>query len=389
MPSSSRLDTSFLDGLRGLAALWVLIGHALILTGVKVSLLSSPHYAVDLFILISGFLMAFNYLERRAKEPWQQPSTWTTFWVRRFFRIAPLYYVLLAAALIVGPWLSESRDAIAGLAAGTQTPSARYLDRSVANIAMHVSFLFGLSPTYHFRTALPDWSLGLEMQYYAVFPFLMLLIAKTGWARGIAVLAALGVAAALLSKAAGLHFDEPSLLALKLHIFLAGMLAAGSIAAVGRRKLVASLAACVLMALPLDGSPHSRQVVRFGIAAVFVLLLHRDALAGAAGRTLLRHAAQALSSRVGHVLGELSYGLYLVHLLVLIPVCGWLAVHHAAWSGGVRLAAALAVAVPLSYLLAAIGHVAFEKPGIALGRRWVGKRRVAAPAASSSPTVAG
>ncbi|HEY9066780.1 MAG TPA: acyltransferase [Burkholderiaceae bacterium] len=387
MHNSSRPDTSFLDGLRGLAALWVLIGHVLILSGVKVSLLSSPNYAVDLFILISGFLMTFHYGERRLQEPWQQLSTWRTFWLRRFFRIAPLYYVLLAAALIVGPWVGESRDAIAQLAPGTQTPAWRYTDRSLANIAMHASFLFGLSPAYHFRTALPDWSLGLEMQYYAVFPFLMLLIAKAGWARGVALLAATGVAAALLARAGGLHFDEPSLLALKLHIFLAGMLAAGSMAMTGRRKVAASLAACVLMALPLDGPPHARLLVRFGIGAMFVLVLHRESLAGAAG-TLARLAARALGSRIGHVLGELSYGLYLVHLLIVIPVCGWLAANQSTWGSGARVAAALAVAVPVSYLLAAIGHVAVEKPGIALGRRLArGRRQPAVPEAAPTSAV--
>ncbi|MBH9538896.1 acyltransferase, partial [Novosphingopyxis sp. YJ-S2-01] len=50
-----------LDGLRGLAALWVLFGHLVILTGFRLPVLSKPDLGVDLFILLSGFLMVFQY----------------------------------------------------------------------------------------------------------------------------------------------------------------------------------------------------------------------------------------------------------------------------------------------------------------------------------------
>ena len=83
------LHIGALDGLRGGAALWVLIGHATILTGTRIPILSKPDLAVDLFMMLSGFLMCFHYLERRETEPWHRRSTWTLFWTRRFFRIAP------------------------------------------------------------------------------------------------------------------------------------------------------------------------------------------------------------------------------------------------------------------------------------------------------------
>ena len=80
-----------LDGLRGAAALWVLIGHAMLLTGLRVPLLSSPDLAVDLFILLSGFLMAYH--AERSRDDQGQPATWAKFWAKRFFRIAPLYWM--------------------------------------------------------------------------------------------------------------------------------------------------------------------------------------------------------------------------------------------------------------------------------------------------------
>lgn len=58
-----------LDGLRGLAALWVLLGHSLQLTGWHLPILSSPDLGVDLFIMLSGFLMVFHYRLRETANP--------------------------------------------------------------------------------------------------------------------------------------------------------------------------------------------------------------------------------------------------------------------------------------------------------------------------------
>src|SRR4051794_4137613 len=73
-----------LDGLRGLAALWVLVGHCLLLTNWHLPVASEPDLGVDLFILLSGFLMVFHYRLRAAREPWDSRATWIAFWTRRF-----------------------------------------------------------------------------------------------------------------------------------------------------------------------------------------------------------------------------------------------------------------------------------------------------------------
>ena len=80
-----------LEGLRGLASLWVVLGHICILTRFHFPILSVPAIGVDLFILLSGYLMAKNYVERKEQEPWTYASTFKKFCTRRFFRIAPLY----------------------------------------------------------------------------------------------------------------------------------------------------------------------------------------------------------------------------------------------------------------------------------------------------------
>jgi peptidoglycan/LPS O-acetylase OafA/YrhL len=64
-----------LEGLRGLASLWVVLGHICILTSFHFPILSDPAIGVDLFILLSGYLMAKNYVERKDKEPWTDSAT--------------------------------------------------------------------------------------------------------------------------------------------------------------------------------------------------------------------------------------------------------------------------------------------------------------------------
>jgi peptidoglycan/LPS O-acetylase OafA/YrhL len=182
--AESRQQLAFLDGLRGYASLWVLVGHAMFLTGYRIGIFAQPDMAVELFIIISGFLMTYHYQLREAREPWDAPSTWTIFWIRRYFRIAPLYYVCLALALWFGPMLWQNRlDAAAIFAGGAEETAryaSRYLDQSLTNILLHLSFLFGMTWTHNFQTALPDWSIGLEMQYYAAFPLMLLLVLRLG-----------------------------------------------------------------------------------------------------------------------------------------------------------------------------------------------------------------
>jgi len=63
----------WLDGLRGIAALWVMLSHIQILSGLRsLPVLSWGNVAVDLFMMLSGFLMAHHYVLRQDKEPWNK-----------------------------------------------------------------------------------------------------------------------------------------------------------------------------------------------------------------------------------------------------------------------------------------------------------------------------
>lgn len=366
--SGSRVDC--LDGLRGLAAVWVFVGHTLQLAGWRIPLLASPGYGVDLFIMISGFLMAFHYIERRSRERWEAPSTCLTFWIRRFFRIAPLYYAALAVAIAIGPWLGEARIEIASVTPETMTKMERYTDQSLTNVFMHVSFLFGAFPDYGFRTPLPDWSIGLEMQYYLAFPIIMIIIGRLGW-----VLSSLAFTAACfiifnMDPEFFEEFEMPSILVLRLQIFLAGMLCAAALRQARRTLLLFAMVAIALVAVPIDGDISIRAtVVRIALALLMFGLIHHQQLSDLPAKAL-KPLAAALGSRPFHFLGEMSYGIYLIHLMILLPVMALVATTFGASTPApVRFAMAFGLAAPIVAALAYIAYRTIETPGRAMGRR--------------------
>lgn len=371
--ADSRHQLAFLDGLRGFASLWVLVGHTMFLTGYMVDVFDQPDMAVELFIIISGFLMAFHYQLREAREPWTEPSTWMIFWVRRFFRIAPLYYVALAVSLYFGPELWQQRlnsaAVMPGSMAETLTYASRYLDQSLANILMHVSFVFGMTYTHNFRTPLPDWSIGLEMQFYAVFPFLMLLIMRIGWKIAIPLLVGFAWILGAWLERNGFVVGAYSILAMKFHLFAAGMLIAMSIRGEGQAKWLYLLAACAVIFVPLGGGRDAlHRAIKIGIVLGFFALIYRDRLP-----VLLRRTVGPLdfifSNPLSRWIGDLSYGVYLIHLIVMLPVTGWLATTFPALQPFPRFWAALALTIPITYGLAFLAYRFIELPGIAWGRR--------------------
>jgi peptidoglycan/LPS O-acetylase OafA/YrhL len=370
-----------LDGLRGLAALWVLLGHMVILTGFRLPLLSKPDLGVDLFILLSGFLMVFQYQLRAGSEDWRAPATWASFWARRFFRLAPLFYVTLAAALIAGPAIYADRLAIDGFLGQALQPAERFTDSSLTNVVVHLSFVFGLLPDYAFRTPLPDWSLGLEMQFYAAFPFLVLLARRTGWVAGALIAAGVALALAMLAHRIGLDYPMPAFLPLKLHLFLCGMLIAAD-PGPDRRRIWVHLIVAMLLALMPVGGDHDllHVVVRETLVVGFFGLVHLRSL-GPVG-----WVSTVLGSRPFHWLGELSYGAYLIHLLILQPVSATIIARFGTGLGAAgRFALTGAVVIPVTYALAFLTYKLVELPGQRLGKVVI--RRVTGSAGRARQTV--
>jgi peptidoglycan/LPS O-acetylase OafA/YrhL len=139
-----------LDGLRGIAILLVLLGHFRP-PSASGGLLSSGWVGVDLFFVLSGFLITGILLDAKGA-----PGYFRVFYLRRALRILPMYY------LIVAFWvLSSSVVEHEQVWYWTHT-----LNWRIAHAGSYEPTIMSTSPF---------WSLSIEEQFYAVWPALVLL----------------------------------------------------------------------------------------------------------------------------------------------------------------------------------------------------------------------
>jgi peptidoglycan/LPS O-acetylase OafA/YrhL len=356
-----------LHGIRGALAVWVLLGHTLACCNAHIPVLSAPGVAVYAFMVMSGFLMALHFRQREQREPWESPRTWTIFYTRRIFRIAPIYYLaLILAFLFQGAYLSMERYIELQL----QYP-LWFLDKVTyvapfdpASLLLHASFLFGLIPSQATNDILPDWSIGLEMQFYFLFPFLMLLLRGIG-----AFWFALGaLAIVVIARSLALTYPQPSFLPLVLTAFVVGMFMSEAWLDENRLKSAALLALAVLLAS--IRMPFMFQAIPVGM----MFLINFPGLFEQMKLTWLGDAAVAvLGGRIGVFFGDRSYSVYLIHMLVLVPLVAALATMP--WFGHATPLAKAAIVAPLMmvicYALGSATLVLIETPCIELGRKIV------------------
>src|SRR5579864_6613418 len=244
---------SHLDGLRGLAALWVLLAHCMIWGGWYWHRMPDPKIAVDVFMILSGYLMVHQWYAKREEDGKVTSTTIVRFYIRRFFRIAPLYYAVVIFTFASSRWFIHGYEMLkaANHLWGVFDFGTMHFDW--ASFVAHVTFLFGLMPRYASSICLPDWSIGLEMQFNAAFPLLLLGFRRVG-----VVATVIGcVVMTRLWGRYGVAFPEPSFLLIKLNVFLVGMLAAEAV----RMFELVPLRAMVLGALAAALSPAKSYIV--------------------------------------------------------------------------------------------------------------------------------
>lgn len=361
-----------LDGVRGLLALWVYLGHVANSVGFHNYVLAAHALAVDFFMILSGFLMVHTW-KANINNKQLSRNTVLQFYVARFFRIAPLYYLLLLVCYLLLPTLSFMHAAalkavpppwavnLIGYA-----PSIGWDFDNFRWLSFHLSFAFGVVPDMVSSTPLPDWSLSLEMQFYLVFPLLLLLFARLPiifLAIGAAVLA---IASPLwfghyLEPGSLAHFGQPSLLPYRLNAFVAGMLIAYFIKRLHqpRRQGLDQQALYLIICMAVCIFPLSKPVI-LGFCGLTLLIAWR-----------IPFASTLLSAKWLRTLGDISYSVYLSHLLIVIPVIYWL-VQQPDFMGlttSGRFMIATLCTAPVVLLISYLLFNVIERPGITLGRR--------------------
>lgn len=182
MKAERRRGIPALDGVRAVAVALVLADHGGI-PGV-----SGGFLGVDVFFVLSGFLITSLLLEEFRNTGRIKLSD---FWIRRARRLLPALLVMALAVVAAREWFSPEA-----------TASLR--DDAVASFLWVSNWLFVAQRTDYFAQGAPPsplqhtWSLGVEEQYYVLWPLLLIAVAALFWAHfrlAVFVLAAVGVVA--------------------------------------------------------------------------------------------------------------------------------------------------------------------------------------------------
>ncbi len=326
-----------LTGLRFLAAAQVVLFHSI---GPRLDRLSPPlagllgagYTGVSLFFVLSGFVLAYNYL-----SPGQGGTTRIgDFLAARVARIYPVYLigVLLALPGFAGKLLRTHGPGDAFLAGSPVVVSALTLTQSWI-------------PAYACRVNCPGWSLSVEAFFYLAFPLLGVFLATRAKTRLVPIILSCWLLA-MTAAATYLALDPDGLVVItptsegfwlnalkynpvvRLPEFVIGMslglLFLRQADAVGRRPGLVALAAFGLVGVVLAESGRVPYPIMNGglLLGPFALLI----LALASGKGLL---AGILGSRPAILLGEASYALYILHgpihsiLRHIVPATGPLA----------------------------------------------------------------
>ncbi len=211
-----RIRLPYLDGLRGAAAIYVVLfhnaeewrPHTAGLTRLALAPFQFGHFAVVLFIVLSGFCLMLPVLQ----SPTHTLSKGRTeFFRRRARRILPGYYAALAISLLL-PFASKHgiRDLLTGNMHIQQTPFFEHF--SFANVLAHVILVYNWHPGWVSSFNWPLWSVATEFQIYILFVLILLPTWKHfGSAGAIGLAWAMGISPLLLSPHWNLQWTFPFL----------------------------------------------------------------------------------------------------------------------------------------------------------------------------------
>ena len=353
-----RNDIPALTGLRAVAAWWVVAYHFRLTLaspslGWLVPPLSAGFVAVDIFFVLSGFVLTLKYFDefseflgKGATLSWRLQG-WLGFLGKRLARIYPLHFVMLCAYLLnpLALYLFSSQRA---WAAGYDPAYFLLSLLLVQNWGFEIALQWNI----------PAWSISTEWLAYGLFPLLIALVAQTQRRGAMALLLLAGAACALLSLA--YFWRGVSTLALGIEALGAWRCVCGFLVGVVLARLralhplqtarwagPAVLCIGLIALLCLAQGVHDHVYVPV-LAAALVLWVSGSPPV----------ASRLLASRWLVVLGTVSYSTYLAHYFIK----DWVKFLSAA-PGPLQFVIYLALVAAASFFL----HRTVEVPG----RHWM------------------
>lgn len=291
-PHAAKAVLPNLDGIRALACILVVLSHM----PWPRQFLTLGEVGVAVFFVLSGFLMGHLYATAR----WDWPSV-GRYSVARFARIAPIYWLVITVCILIS----------------YASPAENFELRIEGFNAIARHYLFG---GYVFIF----WSIPLEVQYYVFFLLVWWAIAhRTRYVFALPMLALL-CAGLLVTQAywGGLMLPH------KLHFFLAGTLAGllprpvWKSGAQTRLLSVLQVGAALLLAMPLW--QYATKLDMYAATALGISMATAVYLLSIP----TRWTALVFATPWVRKIGQASFSIYLVHVLVFHFGAMWLGLQH-------------------------------------------------------------
>ena len=292
--------------LRGLSVIMVIIYH------LQLGFLDNGFLGVDVFFVISGFLMAVLYHNKHHNKTSNtqsgsspQHSAVVNFWLRRASRILPVYFFVIFFTLLFSYfWILPSEF-------GELTKHSLYATFLIPNIGYW--FEASYFDTGNFRPLLHLWSLGIELQFYLIVPIIVALFYHSK--KAVVILTCLTMLLCI-SLSGRLENSSFYLLPYRLWEFLLGFLTAkyfcrqgASINPNSAVGLIALLGMIVLGFFTISDDLHHP-----GLSALLIGLLTCAILAKGLPDFLLNN----FIGRSFELTGRYSYSAYLVHYPIIL-----------------------------------------------------------------------
>jgi len=154
-----------LDAFRGLAAVMIVLYHSqFFVSHIPNDLVKNSYIFVDFFFILSGFVMAYAYMERILKGVGLK-----SFFILRFARLYPLHLFTL---LVWIPYISIKIYLYQHGVGETDPTGENNLVTFIQNLFLLQGFSLSTSWNY------PSWSIGVEFYTYLIFYFVVILLGK-------------------------------------------------------------------------------------------------------------------------------------------------------------------------------------------------------------------
>ncbi|CAI8798959.1 acyltransferase family protein [Pseudomonas sp. IT-P176] len=340
------------EGLRGILALWVVVGHMMSGLSESHALPSASLWntvPVQVFIILSGFVI-FSLLDR------EQPS-YRTFLIHRAFRLFPAYLLALAISVFMLPFAREVL--LTSPVAPMTAARIALIDSATSNLsehlAAHLLLIQGLIPDSLLANSAytlvgQAWSVSVEWQFYVLAPAVYLLMGAPKRLLKLPALCALIMLMISLNSSMGGGY-----IGQYLSLFAVGIATAYLSKYSEKSKILSVLPP--LLALPFM-QEYTAALLIWAASSYCALPPEKNSMQGV--------LSAVLNSTAASYLGKISYSIYVNHMIFVFLTLA--IINTLSMSSTSTVVLAIAASTVLTVVFSHVTYSYIERPMMRVGK---------------------